>query len=73
MSRGLQKELALLAFVIVIILLIGLATGHTAGMILTVVLAYLLWHLYNLNRLIRWLMKPTKNTPETVGAWDDIF
>jgi two-component system phosphate regulon sensor histidine kinase PhoR len=73
MSRCLQKELALLAFVIVIILLIGLVAGHTAVMILTALLAYLLWHLYNLNRLIRWLMKPTKNTPETVGVWDDIF
>ena len=73
MSRGLQQELVLLAFILVIVLFIGLATGHTAGMLLTVVLAYLLWHLYNLNRLIRWLMKPTKNTPETVGVWDEIF
>jgi two-component system phosphate regulon sensor histidine kinase PhoR len=73
MSRGLQQELVLLAFILVIALFIGLATGHTAGMLLTVLFAYLGWHLYNLNRLIRWLMKPTKNTPETVGVWDEIF
>jgi two-component system phosphate regulon sensor histidine kinase PhoR len=73
MSRGFQQELVLLASIFVIVLLIGLVTGHAAGLILTVLFAYLAWHLYNLNRLTRWLMKPTKNTPETVGVWDDIF
>jgi two-component system phosphate regulon sensor histidine kinase PhoR len=73
MSRSLQKELALLALIIVTILLIGLATGHTVNMLLIALFAYLAWHLYNLNRLTRWLMKPTKNTPETIGVWDDIF
>jgi two-component system, OmpR family, phosphate regulon sensor histidine kinase PhoR len=73
MSRGLQQELAILALVFVIVLVIGLATGHTAGLIFIVLFAYLAWHLYNLNRLTRWLIKPTKNTPETIGVWDDIF
>jgi len=35
--------------------------------------SYILWHLYNLNRLIQWFNKPSKNTPEAMGVWDDAF
>ncbi len=73
MNRGLQQELILLAFILVIVLLIGLATDHAAGMLLIALSAYLVWHLYNLNRLTRWLIKPTRNTPETIGVWDEVF
>jgi two-component system phosphate regulon sensor histidine kinase PhoR len=73
MNRGLQQELILLAFILAIILFIGLATDHTVGMLLTALSGYLVWHLYNLNRLTRWLMKPTRNTPETIGVWDEVF
>ena len=73
MSRGLQRELALLTFGFLFVLLIGLITGHTVGLLLTALLAYTAWHLYNLNRLTRWLNKPSKNAPETVGVWDEVY
>lgn len=73
MSRGLQKELAILALGFILVLLIGLVTGYTTTLIITSLLLYLGWNLYNLDRLIRWLNKPTKNTPETFGVWDDVY
>lgn len=36
-------------------------------------LSYVIWHLYNLNRLLQWLNKPSKNTPEAMGSWDEAF
>ncbi|VAW65734.1 Phosphate regulon sensor protein PhoR (SphS) [hydrothermal vent metagenome] len=36
-------------------------------------LCYVLWNLYNLNRLIFWLNKPSKETPEAMGVWDEAF
>lgn len=34
---------------------------------------YVLWNLYNLNQLSRWLAKPKKHTPEVAGIWDEVF
>lgn len=73
MSRGLQKELALLTLLFAFVLLIGLATGYTTGIVIIALLAYLAWNLYNLDRLIRWLHNPSKNVPESSGVWDGVY
>ncbi len=41
--------------------------------LIVALVSYIGWHLYNLNRLIKWLNKPSKNTPEALGMWDDAF
>jgi len=44
-----------------------------AGLLLTLT-AYLVWHLYNLNRLVRWLRESKSfQPPEASGIWDEAF
>ena len=73
MKTSLQQELFLLAISLVTALVIGAIIGHTSLALLVVVSAYLAWSLYNINRLIKWLDKPSKHVPESTGIWDDIF
>jgi two-component system phosphate regulon sensor histidine kinase PhoR len=52
----------------------GALTGQVlAGLLLTLT-AYLVWHLYNLNRLVRWLRESKSfQPPEASGIWDEAF
>ncbi len=34
---------------------------------------YVLWNLYNLNQLSKWLSNPSKHTPEVIGIWDEVY
>lgn len=36
-------------------------------------LIYVFWNLYNLNKLSSWLAKPSKQTPEAIGIWDEVY
>ena len=36
-------------------------------------LIYVIWNLYNLNQLSRWLAKPSKQTPEVIGIWEEVY
>jgi len=54
-------------------LVLGALFGMIMPALIVALLIYSCWHLYNLNRLIKWLNKPTKNTPEAIGIWDDAF
>jgi len=54
-------------------LTLGAMLSVTVPALIVTLIAYIFWHLYNLNRLIRWLIKPGKNTPEAIGIWDEAF
>ncbi len=52
---------------------LGAMLGFIFPVLFTGLVAYVIWNLYNLNRLSVWLIKPSKNTPEAIGLWDDVF
>jgi len=72
-TAGVRRELALLLSWLIIILILGAITGETLVIFSAGLILYTGWTLYNLNRLLKWLTKPSKNTPETWGVWDDIY
>ncbi|VAW62108.1 Phosphate regulon sensor protein PhoR (SphS) [hydrothermal vent metagenome] len=72
-TAGLRRELVFLAFALFLVLVLGSLMGETLGVLCAGLIAYTLWTLYNLNHLARWLSKPSKNTPETWGVWDDVY
>jgi two-component system phosphate regulon sensor histidine kinase PhoR len=73
MNKSMRQELFLLAISIFAALIIGAMIGNIILTLLVVVSAYLAWSLYNTDRLVKWLHKPSKNVPESSGIWDDIF
>lgn len=73
MTTQLQRELVALTTWLSFMLVLGLVFDAVAWFLLFGLIVYVVWSLYNLNRLSRWLANPTKQTPETVGAWDDVF
>lgn len=73
MSKGLSQELLLIGVAMLLVLVIGWAFNSTGTLFLIVLVMYVLWHLYNLHRLTRWLNSPSKNTPETSGVWDEVY
>ncbi len=73
MTPCLRREIELLVAWLVLLLLFGGVIDHIVVVLLSGLSVYLIWMLYNLNRLTQWLSKPSKHTPETVGVWDDIF
>lgn len=72
-SVNLRREIAFLVVWLLFVLTLGAILGIVIPALLAALMAYIGWHLYNLNRLIQWLSKPTKNTPEALGIWDDAF
>jgi len=72
-SPGIKRELILLSFLLSSMFLIGAMFDEIIVFLFIALLVYLIWNLYNLNRLSNWLASPKKNTPETLGAWDGIF
>lgn len=72
-SASLQREIVFLAVWVLFMLMIGAMLSIALPMVFVALLSYILWHLYNLNRLIMWLNKPSKNTPEATGIWDEAF
>lgn len=73
MSAGLRRELELLSIWILFILILGGIAGHALLIFCAGLLLYIAWNLFNLNRLTRWLGKPSKSTPETFGIWDEVY
>ncbi len=73
MSVSLHRELTLLGIWLLCMWLLGLAFDAVFESLFVGVSVYLIWHLYNLNRLTVWLTKPSKQMPETRGIWDDIY
>ncbi len=55
-------------------LLLGWATGHVLLFLFLATFGYLVWHLYNLSRLQRWLRQAELSSlPVSRGAWGTAF
>ena len=72
-SASLQREVVFLTIWLLFALAMGALLGIVVPVLFVALTGYILWHLYNLNRLVNWLNKPVKNTPEAMGIWDDVF
>ena len=72
-SANLQRELIFLVAWMLFMLTIGAVMGVALPALFIALGLYILWHLHNLNRLVQWLNKPTNNTPEAIGIWDEAF
>lgn len=72
MNARLRREIIYLVAAGVFILILGGLTGLTTQLLLVGLAGYLVWHLYNLSKLIKWLEKPNKVLPKSVGIWDEI-
>jgi two-component system phosphate regulon sensor histidine kinase PhoR len=73
MNSGLRREIINLVASGVLILILGAFTGYTLELLVAGLIGYIAWHLYNLSKLIRWLSKPTKALPESIGIWDELY
>ena len=73
MNSGLRREIINLVASGVFILILGALTGYTLELLVAGLTGYIAWHLYNLSKLIRWLSKPTKALPESIGIWDELY
>jgi len=72
--RAWQDELWRLAGLLLSGIVAGALFGHVPGGLLVALGIYLAWHLYNLNRLVRWLHEGKSfQPPEASGIWDDAF
>jgi len=73
-SRPWQKETWRLAGTVVGGLLLGALLGDALLGLLIALAIYTTWHLYNINRLVRWLREGKSfQPPEAGGIWDDVF
>lgn len=73
MNARLRKEIVNLVAMGLVIAVLGALTGFTSELLLIGLAGYLAWHLYNLAQLLKWLNKPKKVMPESVGIWDEIY
>ena len=69
-----KSELRRIAGLVLVAVLFGASLGNIAVAVLLVLGAYLVWHLYNLQRLVRWLREGKKlRPPQASGIWNDVF
>lgn len=73
MTSSLRREIELLLAWIVLLLIIGSLIDQFQLVLLLGMFVYIFWTLFNLNRLTRWLSKPSKHTPDTFGVWDEVY
>lgn len=73
MTAILRRELELLLAWLVLLLVLGSFIGHLLVVLLLGLSAYIIWTLYNLHKLTRWLSKPSKHAPESWGVWDEVY
>ena len=73
MNSGLRREIINLVASGVLILILGALTGYTLELLIAGLTGYIAWHLYNLSKLIKWLSKPTKALPKSIGIWDELY
>lgn len=73
MTPSLRRELLLLTAWMFFMLVIGAMNDSILVFVFTGLLAYVIWNLYNLNRLSRWLANPSKQIPEVIGIWDEVY
>ncbi|HHJ15886.1 MAG TPA: phosphate regulon sensor histidine kinase PhoR [Gammaproteobacteria bacterium] len=74
MSSPWQKETWRLTGTVFGGLVIGALAGDMLLGLLIALVLYTAWHLYNINRLVRWLREGKSfQPPEAGGVWDDVF
>ena len=74
MLQGFSAELKRLSIFVAICLLLGWLTGHLLLVLDIGVLAYLVYMLWQMSRLNRWLLrKNDEEPPEAAGIWGDVF
>ncbi len=74
MSGAWEAEIRRIFALLAVVLLAGFISGHYLIVLLLVVTGYLVWHLYNLNQLLRWLRSGKGlQPPESSGVWDSVF
>ncbi|MCW8935372.1 MAG: phosphate regulon sensor histidine kinase PhoR [Gammaproteobacteria bacterium] len=73
LSSNIQRELVFLVAWVLFMLALGAIFGLALPALFLAMVLYILWHMHNLNRLLLWLSKPTNNTPESMGVWDEAF
>ena len=69
MTAVLHRELAVLSTWLFVMLLLGVIFGAISAFLITALIVYMVWSLYNLNKLSKWLAKPSKQAPESLGSW----
>lgn len=73
MNSRLRREIIYLVVSCLLILILGKLTGYRLELLLLGLTAYIAWHLYNLSKLIKWLGKPNKVLPQSMGIWDELY
>ena len=74
MSQYWSSELWTLYLLILVSLLVGWLLGYPVLFLLLAITVYLGWHLHNIYRLERWLVKGKKyQPPEARGVWGEVF
>ena len=73
MTSSLRREIELLLAWIVLLLILGSLLDKLLLVLLLGMFVYISWTLFNLNRITRWLSKPSKHTPDTFGVWDEVY
>ena len=69
-----REELWTFGGVLALLWLVGLLTGLAAWLLPGGVVVYLLWHLYHLRLLIRWLDRSSRRLPfSTPGIWGYVY
>lgn len=72
-TPSLGRELIVLFAWMLFLLIIGAVNDSIIEFLFYGLLIYVIWSLYNLNKLTRWLAKPSKQPPEVIGVWDEVY
>lgn len=73
MAPILRREIIYILSWIFLLLVAGILYDLVYEFLAAGLLIYIIWSLYNLNKLSNWLANPSKNTPEAAGIWEDIY
>ena len=73
MTSILRRELELLLAWLVLMLVLGSIIDQILIVLLFGLSTYIIWTLYNLHKLTKWLSKPSKHPPESWGVWDEVY
>ncbi len=74
MSAAWVTEFWRFAAVVVVATGAGLVADHVLAAVLVALFGYLVWHVYNLYRLERWLRDARRfNPPQADGIWAEVF
>lgn len=72
-TPSLGRELIFLSSWMVLLLIMGAINNSILLFLFIGLVVYVAWHLYNLNKLTKWLSKPSKQPPEVIGVWDEVY